>query len=133
MPKRKPGKDSRPRIKKSRSDPSVPRQGSGRFTPEQVRDTLTNPIYAYGLNLQPYEKASEQVLALDRQIAEEVRRSGRAPSVDELDQRFQRLFQQLIDESTCVRGPDAEALLSKEKWLQSQLTRITRLVSSEDS
>ncbi len=132
MPKRKPRKDSRPRSKKSRSDPSVPRQGPGRFTPEQVRDMLTNPIYGYGLNLQPSEKASEQVLALDRQIAEEVRRSGRAPLVDELDQRFQRLFQQLIDEGTCIRGPDAEALIGKEKWLQSQQARINRLVRDDD-
>ena len=97
------------------------------FTAADVRRMLSDPAYGYGVNLQPVERATEAVMQLDQQLAQKVRESGVTFTLDDLDQRFQALLKQLEDSGVCHRGEDLPPIVTKEQWLQTQLTTIQKL------
>jgi hypothetical protein len=49
-------------------------------------------------------------------------------NLDDLDQRFQALLQQLEVSGICRRGESLPPFITKEQWLQAQLATILRLV-----
>jgi recombinase len=111
--------------------PRISKSHSGRWTPEHVRAMLTNPVYGYGIVLEPTEVVSKQVQQLERALAREHNERGKSFSVTELDQRFQALFRQLVEEGLCRREPDAQPLITKEEWLKAQQAAIERLARGE--
>ena len=92
---------------------------------------LPNPVYAYGINLLPEERVAEEVVKLSVQFAQEMRETGIMFSLDGLDQRFQALLLQLEVSGICHRGEPYPPIISKEQWLQAQLTTIQRLAKGE--
>ncbi len=88
---------------------------------------LANPVYAYGWVLEPANVVTHAVLLLREELAKEQRERGAACSLDELDQRFQSLFTDLVKDGLCNRGPDTTPLVSKETWLRAQQVSIDQL------
>ena len=97
------------------------------FTAADVRRLLSDPAYAYGVNLLPAERVADEVMKLNAQLAREVRETGATFTLDDLDQRFQALLKQLEDSGVCRRGEDLPPIVTKEQWLQTQLTTIQKL------
>lgn len=103
------------------------------WTPEQVRQMLASPVYGYGWVLEPANVVTHAVLLLREELAKEQRERGTAYSLDELDQRFQSLFTDLVNDGLCTRGPDTTPLVAKEMWLQAQQSVIGRLADPENN
>jgi hypothetical protein len=93
---------------------------------------LSDPAYAYGVNLLPAERVADEVMKLNQQLAQQVLETGATFTLDDLDQRFQALFKQLADSGVCRRGKDLPPLVSKEQWLQAQWATIQRLARGEE-
>ncbi len=111
------------------------RQPSGdksAWTPEQVHQMLANPVYAYGWVLEPANIVTHAVLLLREELAKEQRERGVACSLDELDQRFQSLFTDLVKDGLCTRGPDTAPIIAKEMWLRAQHVAINQLAEHND-
>jgi hypothetical protein len=107
------------------------RPGETKWTGERVRQLLSNPVYGYGINLQPYDTIADAVTQLVHDLAERQRESHQPLSLDELDRRFQVLFADVVERGVCVRGLDMPPIISKEQWLHVQQTRIGRLARGE--
>jgi hypothetical protein len=101
------------------------------FTSDDVRLMLSSPVYGYGVNLQPAERAAEAVMQLNTQLAQEMYDTGTVFSLEELDQRFQILFNELETSGTCTRQADSPPIVTKEQWLQAQLRAIEKLSRGE--
>jgi hypothetical protein len=101
------------------------------FSVEDVRFMLSSPVYGYGINLLPAERAAEAVMQLNMRLAQEMRDSGKAFTLEELDQRFQVLFHELETSGACTRGADGPPLVTKEQWLHAQLKTIEKLSRGE--
>lgn len=92
---------------------------------------LTNPIYGYGIVLEPRERVSATIQQFEEQLAVEQDQRGFAFTVQELDQRFQAFFVALVNSGSFTRGTDAPPLIPKETWLQAQQVAISRLARGE--
>ncbi len=76
-----------------RKQDSRGRKGNGGpWTEQAVRDLLTNPVYGYGLRLEPSEVVAVHIQELEHILAKEQRERRKPFSLEELDQRFQTLF-----------------------------------------
>ena len=106
-------------------------RSEGKWTAQDVADTLANPIYGYGIVLEPFEAVVDAVMKYDRLLAGEQHRRGEPLSLDELDERFQQLFADLVNNSICTRGPDAPAIVPKETWLKAHQVMIERIERDE--
>ena len=84
------------------------------FTADDVRLMLSSPVYGYGINLQPAERAAEAVIQLNTRLAQEMRDTGNTFSSEELDQRFQILFNELETSGTCTREADSPPIVTKK-------------------
>ncbi len=62
------------------------------WTTRDVRDLLTNPIYGYGIVLEPADQVPVAVQRFERQLADEQNQRGFGFTLQELDQRFQSFF-----------------------------------------
>ena len=93
---------------------------------------LSSPVYAYGINLLPSERVAEEVTRLNAQLALEMLETGVTFTLDELDQRFQVLLQQLEDSGICHRGEPLPPIITKEQWLQAQLASIQKLAKGNE-
>ena len=114
------------------SHDSHPQALSGQlFTAAGVRRMLSDPGYAYGVNLLPAERVTEAVMKLNAQLAKQVRDNSVTFTLDDLDQRFQALLKQLQDSGVCHRGEDIPPIITKEQWLQAQLLTIQKLAQGE--
>ena len=51
--------------------------------------------------------------------------------LNDLDQRFQALLQQLEDTGVCLRGESLPPIITKEQWLQAQLVTIQKLTEDK--
>jgi hypothetical protein len=92
---------------------------------------LSSPAYAYDINLLPAERVAEEVMKLNAQLAEIVRETGATFTLDDLDQRFQVLLQQLEDSGSYHRDTPCTPTITKEQWLQSQLVTIMKIARGE--
>jgi hypothetical protein len=89
------------------------------FAAADVRITpgVFSPVYAYGINLQPSERVIEEVFKLNAKLAQVVRDTGATFTLDDLDERFQALWQQLQDAVICRRDVPCTPIIAKEQWL----------------
>jgi hypothetical protein len=120
------------------SPPSAQREGraSGPKTGLHGHATAPlDPIYAWGIVLEPVEVLIERTSGLIEQLAREVYERGEGFSDEELEERFLAFFDRLVEEGTLTRLPDAppemgRRILGPRRWLQAQRIRIERLAET---
>jgi hypothetical protein len=92
-----------------------------------------DPIYAWGIVLEPVETLIERTSDFVVQLAKETYAGGGPISNEELEGRFLAFFDRLVEEGTLRRRPDASPemgrqILGPRRWLRAQQIRIERLV-----
>jgi hypothetical protein len=95
-----------------------------------------DPIYAWGIVLEPVETLIEQTQRFIEALAREVYAAGREVDTigdEELEQSFLAFFDHLVENRTLIRLPDAppekgRALLGPRRWLRAQRIRLHRLL-----
>ncbi|MBU0703668.1 MAG: hypothetical protein KKC18_07355 [Chloroflexi bacterium] len=95
-----------------------------------------DPIYAWGIVLEPVETLITRTSGFIEQLARETYEHGGEfdLSDEKLEQRFLAFFDQLVQEGTLTRLPDADPamgrrILGPRRWLRAQRIRINRLVA----
>jgi len=95
-----------------------------------------DPVYAWGIVLEPVETLIEHTVAFIEQLARETAERGEKFEFDdeELERRFLDFFDKLVEEGTLTRLPDAppemgRRILGPRRWLRAQRIRINRLVA----
>jgi hypothetical protein len=95
-----------------------------------------DPVYAWGIVLEPVEIMIEQTVAFIEQLAREAfeRGEGFEFSDEELEHRFLAFFDRLVEEGTLTRLEDASPemgrrILGPRRWLRAQRIRINRIVA----
>jgi hypothetical protein len=95
-----------------------------------------DPVYAWGIVLEPVETMIERTSAFIEQLARESFERGEGFEFDdeELERRFLDFFDQLVEEGTLTRLPDAppemgRRILGPRRWLRAQRIRINRIVA----
>jgi hypothetical protein len=95
-----------------------------------------DPVYAWGIVLEPVETMIEHTSAFIEQLAREAFERGEAFEFDdeELERRFLDFFDRLVEEGTLTRLPDAppemgRRILGPRRWLRAQRIRINRIVA----
>ena len=101
--------------------------------PTEFGSMPLDPIYAWGLVLEPVETLIERTAAFIEQLARETYERGQEFDDAELERRFLSFFDQLVEEGTLTRLPDAppemgRRILGPRRWLRAQRIRINRLV-----
>ncbi len=101
-------------------------------TPMEFGSMPLDPIYAWGIVLEPVETLIERTSGFIEQLARETYERGEELSLEELEQRFLAFFDQLVQEGTLTRLPDADPamgrrILGPRRWLRAQRIRINRL------
>lgn len=92
-----------------------------------------DPIYAWGIVLEPVETLIECTSDFIKQLAREAYERDEFFSEDELEGRFLTFFDRLVEEGTLTRLPDAppahgRRILGPHRWLRAQCIRIEHLV-----
>lgn len=92
-----------------------------------------DPIYAWGIVLEPVEVLIRRTAAFVEQLARERYERGRELSDEELEDRFLAFFHRLVEEGSLTRLPDAPPemgrhILGPRRWVRAQRIRIDRLV-----
>lgn len=92
-----------------------------------------DPIYAWGIVLEPVEVMIERTSDFVVQLARETYERGEPFSDEVLEDRFLTFFDQLVEEGTLERLPDAppelgRRILGPGRWLKAQRIRIERLI-----
>jgi hypothetical protein len=92
-----------------------------------------DPIYAWGIVLEPVETLIERTSDFVEQLAREAYAEGEPIGDKELEGRFLAFFDRLVAEGTLRRRPDAppemgSRILGPRRWLRAQQIRIERLV-----
>lgn len=101
------------------------------WTASQVRDLLTNPLYGYGVVLEPIDQVPAAVKQFEQQLAAEEASRGFGFALPELDERFQQFFAAIVETGSFTRKPDIAPIVPKETWLQAQQVAIGRIARSE--
>jgi hypothetical protein len=101
--------------------------------PMEFSSLPLDPIYAWGIVLEPVETLIERTAGFIEQLAREAYTRGEPYSDDELEDRFLRFFDRLVAEGTLSRRPNAppemgRRILGPRRWLRAQQIRIERLV-----
>jgi len=102
-------------------------------SPMEFGSMPLDPIYAWGIVLEPVETLIERTAGYIEQLARETYELGEEYSDEELEQRFLAFFDRLVEEGTLTRQPDAppemgRRILGPRRWLRAQRIRINRLV-----
>ena len=71
-------------------------------------------------------------MKLNIQLAQVVRETGVTYTFADLDQRFEALLDHLERDGICQRDVDCPAIITKEQWLQAQLSTIKKLARGEE-
>ena len=74
------------------------------WTTGDVRNFLTNPVYGYGIVLEPIDRVPAAVQQFEQQLAEEEAKRGFGFTLPELDERFQLFFASLVETGSFTRG-----------------------------
>ena len=102
------------------------------WTEADVSSLLFNPIYGYGIHLDPPEVVVAYVMQLNQELAVRQRETQKELTLDELDQAYMALMDRLVKMGLCRRMPDTDPLISKEDWLRVQQRAINRLAAGEE-
>ena len=102
-------------------------------SPMEFGSMPLDPIYAWGIVLEPVETLIERTAGFIEQLARETYEHSEEYSDEELERRFLAFFDQLVAEGTLTRQPDAppemgRRILGPRRWLRAQRIRINRLV-----
>jgi len=94
-----------------------------------------DPIYAWGIVLEPVEVLIERTSDFIEALAREAYARGEGFSDEELEERFLAFFDRLVEEGTLTRLPDAppemgRRILGPRRWLRAQRIRIERMVEA---
>jgi len=105
-----------------------------RPSPMEFGSMPLDPIYAWGIVLEPVETLIERTSGFIEQLARETYERGQEFSNEELERRFLAFFDRLVQEGTLTRLPDADPamgrrILGPRRWLRAQRIRINRLVA----
>jgi hypothetical protein len=92
-----------------------------------------DPIYAWGIVLEPVETVIERTSDFVAKLARETLRRGEPFSDEELEERFLAFFDRLADEEEIERMRDAppemgRRILGPGRWLEAQRIRMQRLM-----
>jgi hypothetical protein len=92
-----------------------------------------DPIYAWGIVLEPVEVLIERTSDFIEALAREAYARDGDFSDEELEARFLAFFDRLVEEGTLTRLPDAppemgRQILGPRRWLRAQRIRIERMV-----
>lgn len=92
-----------------------------------------DPIYAWGIVLEPVEVLIERTSAFVVQLARERYERGEALSDEALEERFLAFFDRLVEEGALERMSDAppemgRRILGPGRWLEAQRIRMERLI-----
>ena len=105
-------------------------------SPTEFGSMPLDPIYAWGIVLEPVETLIERTSGFIEQLARETYAGGDEFDCEdeELERRFLAFFDQLVQEGTLTRRPDADPamgrrILGPRRWLHAQRIRINRLVA----
>ena len=105
-------------------------------SPMEFGSMPLDPVYAWGIVLEPVETLIERTSGFIEQLARETYERGQEFEFEdkELEQRFLAFFDQLVQEGTLTRLPDAEPamgrrILGPRRWLHAQRIRINHLVA----
>ena len=106
---------------------------SRRPSPMEFGSMPLDPVYGWGLVLEPVETLINETAAHIEELAREVYQRGEAFSDKELEERFFAFWDQLVTEGKLQRLPDrppefGRAILGPRRWLRAQQIRIRRLV-----
>ncbi len=103
-------------------------------SPMELGSMPLDPVYAWGIVLEPVETLIERTSGFIEQLARETceRGEGFDYEDEELERRFLDFFDQLVQEGTLTRLPDADPamgrrILGPRRWLRAQRIRINRL------
>jgi hypothetical protein len=93
-----------------------------------------DPVYAWGIVLEPVETLIQHTSAFIEQLARETYERGEEYADEELGHRFLAFFDRLVAEGTLTRLPDAppemgRRVLGPRRWLRAQRIRINRIVA----
>jgi hypothetical protein len=93
-----------------------------------------DPVYAWGIVLEPVETMVERTSAFIEQLARETVERGEEFDDEELERRFLGFFDRMVAEGTLTRLPDAppemgRRILGPRRWLRAQRIRINRLAA----
>ncbi|MFQ6101815.1 MAG: hypothetical protein ACE5OS_11370 [Anaerolineae bacterium] len=91
-----------------------------------------DPVYAWGLVLEPVETLITHTAGFIEQLAREAYERGEEFDETELERRFLAFFDRLVEDGTLTRLPDAppemgRRILGPRRWLRAQRIRINRL------
>jgi hypothetical protein len=105
-----------------------------RPSPMEFGSMPLDPVYAWGIVLEPVETLIECTSGFIGQLAKETYERGEEFDDEELERRFLAFFDQLVEEGTLTRLPDASPemgrrILGPRRWLRAQRIRINRLVA----
>lgn len=103
-------------------------------SPMEFGSMPLDPIYAWGIVLEPVETLITRTAAFIEQLARETYGRGQEFDDAELERRFLAFFDQLVQEGALTRLPDAppemgRRILGPRRWLRAQRIRINRLVA----
>ncbi|MGD2148675.1 MAG: hypothetical protein PVH41_18430 [Anaerolineae bacterium] len=92
-----------------------------------------DPIYAWGMVLEPVETLIRRTSDFVELLARETVARAESMSDDELERRFLDFFDGLVEAGTLRRLPDAppelgRRILGPRRWVRAQRIRIERLV-----
>ena len=92
-----------------------------------------DPIYAWGIVLEPVEVLVERTADFVAQLAWETYQRGETFSDEELEERFLAFFDRLVEDGTLERKQDAppemgRRILGPRRWLKGQRIRMQRLI-----
>ena len=102
-------------------------------SPMEFGSMPLDPVYAWGIVLEPVETLIERTAGFIERLAREMYERGQEFGDEELEQRFLAFFDRLVQEGTLTRLPDADPamgrrILGPHRWLRAQRIRMNRLV-----
>ena len=107
---------------------------SRRPTPMEFGSLPMDPMYAWGIRLEPMDKLIVELSNYVEQLAKETHDSGREFGEAELERLFLQWLEARVADGTFrrlpdERGPGRRPVLGPRPWVRAQRTRIRRLVA----
>lgn len=111
----------------------APEEGPSPPSPMEFGSMPLDPVYGWGIVLEPVETLIEETATYIEQLAREVYGRGTEFSDEELQERFFAFWDRLVAGGKLRRLPDrppefGAAILGPRRWLRAQHIRIRRLV-----
>ncbi len=103
-------------------------------SPMEFGSMPLDPVYAWGIVLEPVETLIKRTSGFIERLARETYERGEEFDDEELERRFLAFFDHLVQEGTLTRLPDADPamgrrILGPRRWLRAQRIRINHLVA----